>query len=71
MTMRFEGKRVVITGGTGGIGHALVELFASEGGLVLFSDRSEEDCSDLSETLQRKEMETIYLAGDLRQKSYC
>jgi meso-butanediol dehydrogenase/(S,S)-butanediol dehydrogenase/diacetyl reductase len=69
--MRFDDKKVVITGGCGGIGQSLVELFASEGARVLFSDRSEEDCDDLSETLQRKNLETIYLAGDLRQKSYC
>ncbi len=71
MTMRFEGKRVIITGGTGGIGQALVELFAGEGGQVLFSDRSEEDCSDLGNALRRKGLETIFLAGDLRQKAYC
>ncbi len=69
--MRFDDKRVVITGGVGGIGQALVELFASEGARVLFSDRSEEDCEDLRETLERKDIETHFLAGDLRQKSYC
>jgi NAD(P)-dependent dehydrogenase (short-subunit alcohol dehydrogenase family) len=52
--MRFEAKKVVITGGCGGIGMALVKLFANEGARVLFSDRSEEDCCDLSETLQQK-----------------
>jgi meso-butanediol dehydrogenase/(S,S)-butanediol dehydrogenase/diacetyl reductase len=69
--MRFDDKKVVITGGAGGIGHALVELFASEGAKVLFSDRSTEDCSDLSEALAGKGLETIYLSGDLRQKTYC
>ena len=69
--MRFDDKKVVITGGCGGIGQALVELFASEGAKVLFSDRSEEDCSELSETLRHKGLATIYLAGDLRQKNYC
>jgi NAD(P)-dependent dehydrogenase (short-subunit alcohol dehydrogenase family) len=71
MTLRFEDKKVVITGGTGGIGHALVELFAGEGGQVLFSDRSEEDCSDLGNALRRKGLETSFLAGDLRKKTYC
>ena len=69
--MRFDDKNVVITGGCGGIGQALVELFASEGAKVLFSDRNEKDCSDFSESLSRKGLETIYLAGDLRQKTYC
>ena len=69
--MRFDEKNVVITGGVGGIGQALVELFASEGASVLFSDRSEEDCADLQDAIQRKGMKTQYLAGDLRQRAYC
>ncbi len=69
--MRFENSRVVITGGCGGIGQSLVGLFAREGARILFSDRSEEDCSDFSETLQREDIQTMYLAGDLRQKTYC
>ena len=69
--MRFVDKSVVITGGVGGIGQALVQLFAGEGANVLFSDRSEEDCNDLSETLKRKGLDIHYLAGDLRQKTYC
>ncbi len=69
--MRFDGKKIVITGGVGGIGHTLVELFAGEGARVMFSDRSEEDCEDLRDSLARKGVETSYLAGDLRQKTYC
>lgn len=69
--MRFEDKNVIITGGVGGIGQSLVELFASEGANVLFTDRSEEDCADLAAALKRKDLDTEYLAGDLRQKSFC
>ena len=69
--MRFDEKNVVITGGVGGIGQALVELFAGEGANVFFSDRSEEDCSELCESLKRKGLDTRYRAGDLRQKAYC
>ncbi len=69
--MRFDDKNVIITGGVGGIGQALVELFASEGARVLFTDRSEEDCADLAAALRRKDLDTDYLAGDLRQKAFC
>ena len=69
--MRFADKRVVITGGTGGIGQAVVELFAAEGARVLFSDHSEKDCGDYCNALAARGMETSYLAGDLRDKSYC
>lgn len=72
MTMRFDDKKVVITGATGGIGQALVELFASEGGQVLFRIAARKTaCSDLSAALKRKGLKTLYVAGDLRQKTYC
>lgn len=69
--MRFIDTRVVITGGTGGIGQSVVELFAREGASVLFSDHSEEDCADYHSALRARGLETRYLAGDLRQKTYC
>ncbi len=69
--MRFEDKNVIITGGVGGIGQALVELFAREGARVLFSDRSAEDCEDLVTRLNRHGLDAEFLNGDLRQKSHC
>ena len=36
--MRFEGKRVVITGGASGIGRATVEAFVAEGAQVMMGD---------------------------------
>jgi len=69
--MRFVDKSVIITGGTGGIGQAVVELFAAEGASVLFSDHSEEDCADYCEALKARGLQTSYLAGDLREKNYC
>ena len=69
--MRFDNKKVVITGGTGGIGQAVVELFAREGAQVLFSDHSEEDCSEYRDALLKRGLDASYLAGDLRQKIYC
>jgi NAD(P)-dependent dehydrogenase (short-subunit alcohol dehydrogenase family) len=69
--MRFDNKKVVITGGTGGIGQAVVELFAREGAQVLFSDHSDEDCSEYRDALLKRGLDTSYLAGDLRQRIYC
>ena len=63
--MRFDEKKVIITGGVGGIGQALVKLFASEGADVLFSDRSEEDCAELYEALKRRDLDTRYLAQNV------
>jgi meso-butanediol dehydrogenase/(S,S)-butanediol dehydrogenase/diacetyl reductase len=69
--MRFENRNVVITGGAGGIGQVLVELFAAEGARVLFTDRGEADCAALAERLGGKGLEVRFLAGDLREKSFC
>jgi meso-butanediol dehydrogenase/(S,S)-butanediol dehydrogenase/diacetyl reductase len=69
--MRFIDKRVVVTGGTGGIGQTVVELFAREGANVLFSDHSDEDCLEYGTALQSRGLQTQFLAGDLRQKTDC
>ena len=69
--MRFENRRVVITGGAGGIGQALVELFAREGARVLFSDRHEADCARVRQGLQAGGLDAHYYPGDLRRKEYC
>ena len=37
--MRFEGKRVLVTGASGGIGAVLVESFLREGAQVVATDR--------------------------------
>lgn len=69
--MRFDNKAVVITGGAGGIGRTLVDLFAREGGRVLFSDLDETGCRELASTLADQGLPVSYLAGDLRQKDFC
>lgn len=69
--MKFKSKRVVITGGVGGIGKTLVRLFASEGAKVLFTDRSEDDCVALAAQLNQDGLACEYIAGDLREKAHC
>jgi len=69
--MRFPDKRVVITGGVGGVGRALVKLFALESAQVMFSDHSKEDCTDFAAALLNHDLRTRYYAGDLRQKLHC
>lgn len=69
--MRFEGKSTVITGGAGGIGRVLVELFAREGAQVLFCDLDEKASAELSAELRERGQETRCLAGDLGQRTFC
>lgn len=42
MTGRLEGKAAIVTGGTSGIGAAIVEVFARQGAQVLFTGRNAE-----------------------------
>ena len=69
--MRFHNKRVVITGGIGGIGQALIKLFALQGATVLFTDRSEEDCSEFAQVMAASGVQADYVAADLRNKADC
>jgi meso-butanediol dehydrogenase/(S,S)-butanediol dehydrogenase/diacetyl reductase len=69
--LKFKNKRVVITGGTGGVGRSLVQLFAREGAQVLFSDRNQQDCAGFVNELHEQKLEVQFYAGDLRQKPYC
>ena len=43
MTMEFAGQRVLITGGTRGIGFAVAERFAKAGAEVLLNYRRDDD----------------------------
>lgn len=51
MDLDLFGKRVLISGGTKGIGRSCVELFYSEGSSVSFCSRSSSDASNLATTL--------------------
>lgn len=69
--MRFENKTVVITGGAGGVGQALVRLFAAEGARLMISDINAEGCQAMVDEARRLGAEADCLAGNLREKEYC
>ena len=69
--MRFKDKRVVVTGGVGGIGQTLIRLFAQQGANVLFTDRSEEDCGELAQTFEKQGVQADFVPADLRKKVDC
>lgn len=48
---RFQGKKVVITGGAGGIGAVTGELLVKEGAEVLLVDLNQEDLKDVAEKI--------------------
>jgi 3-oxoacyl-[acyl-carrier protein] reductase len=54
MAGRFKGKVAFVTGGSRGIGKAIVELFAQEGAKVALIDLNEEALSDTTSELKEK-----------------
>lgn len=69
--MRFENRIVVITGGAGGVGQALVRLFAAEGARLMISDINAEGCQAMVDEARALGAEAECLAGNLREKEYC
>ena len=69
--MRFKGKSVIVTGAAGGIGRAVVRLFAREGCKVMVSDVVEDGCKEVVAELKAQGYQCAYYAGDLAEKNYC
>lgn len=69
--MRFKNKIVVITGGAGGVGQALVRLFAAEGAHLMISDINADGCQAMVDQARKLGAEADCLAGNLREKEYC
>ncbi len=66
MQADFQGATVLVTGGTRGIGRAIVESFADAGANVAFTFRSSTDAAaDLVETLEGQGTEALSLQGDV------
>lgn len=69
--MRFEGKITLITGAAGGVGQALIKVFAREGARLVLADMDEHGCRQAAEMASGAGAEAIWRAGNLRDKDYC
>lgn len=69
--MRFIDKTVIITGAAGGVGSALVKLFASEGANLFLSDQNQVGCQSAAELAVSLGAKALAFAGDLSNKEYC
>jgi len=64
---RFDGKSVVITGGTSGMGRRAAELFAAEGARVVFCGRREELGRSVEKGIRENGGEALYVRADVRE----
>ena len=65
MDLSLEGKNVLITGGSRGIGKSIVEAFAAEGARVAFTYRSSTELAKaLTESIKKQGVEAMCIQGD-------
>lgn len=62
---KLDGKIVLITGGTSGIGEASAKLFVKEGATVLIVGRNKEKGETIETELQKYSKESVYFQGDI------
>lgn len=69
MDLNIKGKTAIVTGGTKGIGRAIVEAFANEGANVAFCARNKDEVADTEKALVAKGVKakgTVVDVGDAR-----
>ncbi len=65
MTGRFLGKTIIVTGGAGGLGHAISRLLAAEGAAVGVIDVDGEGAEGVAQSLTRDGARSIGLNADV------
>ena len=65
----FNGKTILITGATSGIGRATAKLFAAEGAKVFFCGRRENLGREVEQEIKNDGGEATYMRADVRKES--
>jgi NAD(P)-dependent dehydrogenase (short-subunit alcohol dehydrogenase family) len=68
---RFDGKAILITGGSSGIGAATARRFGAEGGRVMICALDEDGCRAVADEIVAGGGEAAYLHGDLAGREFC
>ena len=65
MDLKLEGKRVLVTGSTGGIGEGIARHFAREGAIVIINGRREKEAERVAGEINEVNGKAIVAVGDL------
>ncbi|MFC3052266.1 SDR family NAD(P)-dependent oxidoreductase [Kordiimonas pumila] len=68
--MRFQGKTVIVTGGTSGLGEAVVKAFACEGASVHFCGLIDQEGERVEQSTQTLAGSATYYNADVRIESH-
>ena len=68
---RFDGKVILITGASSGIGAATARRFGAEGGRVMGCALDEEGCRAVTDEITAGGGEAAYIHGDLAGRDFC
>lgn len=69
--MRLEGKTIVVTGASAGMGQAIVTLFAQEGANIIAVARRKERLDAMAEELKDAPGKVVPYAGDVSDPAVC
>jgi NAD(P)-dependent dehydrogenase (short-subunit alcohol dehydrogenase family) len=69
--MKLDGKVVLITGGTSGIGRATAVLLAKEGAAVVLTGRNQERGEEVAKAINNDGGEAMFIRSDVRLADEC
>lgn len=68
--MLLDGKTIIVTGASSGIGAAAAGLFASNGANLVLGARREENLRRISDTIRQNGGDVVYVAGDVSDEQF-